>query len=356
MERIKIFEAFAGYGGASFALKKAGIDFECVGYSEIDKYAIDCYWKNHKGKYFGDITKINPNEIPDFDLFTGGFPCQTFSVSGKGKGELDSRGTLFYEIIRICEIKKPKYILLENVRGLTSKRHKETFDKILSELDRIGYHVRWKILNSKDYGIPQNRQRVFFYCYRKDYLPGVKFCFPKEEELKILLKDLLEENVEEKYHLSEKMIECIMTPASEKWQSGKMEIDLDIARPLTKTMHKMHRADTDNYITIKNATKKGYLKGVTGDGVSLEHPNSKTRRGRVQKQMSATLQCNDAKGVITDNLKIRRLTPKECFRLMGFLDDGINLEGLSDTQKYRLAGNGWDINLVSKIFRRMFKE
>ncbi len=350
---MKILELFSGYGTASFALKQLGIHYECVGYSDIDRYANQCFQQNHGGKELGDCTKIDPKDLEDFDLLTGGFPCQTFSISGKGKGELDTRGTLFNEIIRIAEVKKPRYMMLENVNGLMSKRHKVTFDKIISELYRIGYFVKWKVINTKEHGIPQNRTRVFFICCR-NWNDFCKFEFPKEEKLKIFLKDLLEEDVEEKYFLSEKMVECILTPASEKWQSGKMEIDLDIARPLTATMHKMHRADTDNYISIKNATKKGYLNGRSGDGVSLEHPNSKTRRGRVQQQISATLQCNDAKGVITDDLKIRRLTPTECFRLQGFLDDEVNLDGLSDTQRYRLAGNGQSVNVVRKIFDNLF--
>jgi len=158
---------FAGYGGAEFSLKKAGIEYECIGFSEIDKYAIQCFEQNHKGKNFGDCTKINPNELPDFDLLTGGFPCQSFSVAGKGLGELDTRGTLFNEIIRIAEVKKPKMMLLENVKGLTNKPHRATFEKILSELDRIGYVVKWKVLNSKEYGIPQNRERVIFCLFFK---------------------------------------------------------------------------------------------------------------------------------------------------------------------------------------------
>ena len=164
---IKVFETFAGYGGASFALKKANIEHEVVGFSEIDKNAIKCFIQNHGDiKNFGDITKINPYDIPDFDLFTGGFPCQSFSVAGKGLGELDTRGTLFNEIIRIAEVKQPRWLLLENVKGLTTKPHRTTFEKILSELTRIGYVVKWKVLNSKRHGTPQNRERVFFACFR----------------------------------------------------------------------------------------------------------------------------------------------------------------------------------------------
>jgi DNA (cytosine-5)-methyltransferase 1 len=210
---IREFCMFAGYGGSVFALKKANIPHELVGFSEIDKYAIQCFIQNHitnnshllhmevvnggldiaiaVPKNWGDCRTINPNELPDFDLLTGGFPCQAFSNAGKMQGEADQRGTLFYEIIRIAEVKKPKYMLLENVKGLTSKKFKDTFNKILSELDRIGYNVYWKVLNSKDYGIPQSRARIWFVCFRKDIDKGT-FKFPEQEELKIRLKDLLE--------------------------------------------------------------------------------------------------------------------------------------------------------------------
>src|SRR6056297_2700072 len=202
---IKILELFSGYGTATFALKMLGIEHKVIGYSDIDKYANQCFRKNHNGKELGDVTKINPNDLEDFDLLTGGFPCQAFSVAGKMKGELDPRGTLFYDIIRIAEVKKPKYMLLENVKGLTSKRFKDTFAKILSELDRIGYKVYWKILNTKDYGIPQNRQRVWFVCFREqeDY---DNFVLPEKEELNIFLKDILEDNPNNKYNLTESNI------------------------------------------------------------------------------------------------------------------------------------------------------
>ena len=165
--KIKVFEAFAGYGGASFGLKKSKIEHEVIGFSEFDKYAAAIFELNHPGiNNLGDITQINPKMMPDFDLFTGGFPCQPFSSAGLGKGELDIRGTLFYDVIRICKEKKPQHILLENVKGLTTKRHKETFEKILSELKKIGYDVHWKVLNSKDYGIPQNRERLWIYGFK----------------------------------------------------------------------------------------------------------------------------------------------------------------------------------------------
>jgi len=468
--KIKTFEMFAGYGGASFALKKAGIDFECVGYSEIDKYAVQCYEQNHlykksvNGRYentlhcknYGDATLIDPHEIPDFDLLTGGFPCQAFSVAGKGLGELDTRGTLFNDIIRIAEVKQPKYMLLENVKGLTNKRHKETFEKILSELNRIGYYVKWKVLNTKEYGIPQNRERVFFVCF-KSPIAKWDFEFPEKEELKIFLKDILEDNVENKYFLKPERVQklllninplkgknnihgCITeaigrSGSSSEFKQSLKKVNESIIK-INSPNHSSQRVYSSEGISptisagnrgggkepckilqIKNATKKGYLEAYAGDGINLEQPNSKTRRGRVQPQTTATLQCDDARGVVIDisqmrregklrlydgisstldtmqggwrqpcilddtqgfdgvrtykecptiragrsglkvdtGLTIRKLTPTECFRLMGFLDDSINLEGLSNTQRYKLAGNGWDINLVSKIFKRMFR-
>jgi len=319
---IKVFEMFSGYGGASFALKKAGVEFEVVGFSEIDKYAIQCYQQNHQGVNFGDCMKINPLDIPNFDLLTSGFPCQAFSVAGKGLGELDTRGTLFNEIIRIAEVKQPKFMLLENVKGLTTKRHKATFEKILSELNRIGYCVNWKVLNSKEYGIPQNRERVFFICYHKSldnnsnffdeidiFEKVMNFKFPEKEDLKIFLKDILEDEVDEKYYLSEKQIESLL------FGSTFRQRNLQKTEVCDTLQSAMSHGNTIPCVRVKNATKKGFQEAYPG---------------------------------------IRKLTPKECFRLMGFTEDQINLDGLSNTQKYKLAGNGWDINLVSKIFKNIF--
>lgn len=392
---IRLFEMFSGYGGASFSLKKAGINFVSVGHSEIDKFAIECWNNNHqpvskladKIPNFGDCTKINPNKLPDFDLLTGGFPCQSFSIAGKGLGEQDTRGTLFHDIIRIAEVKQPKYMLLENVKGLTTKRHKETFEKIKSELIRIGYKIEVKVLNTKEYGIPQNRDRVFFACFR-DVMDWYNFKWPKKEELKILLKDILEDEVDEKYYLPENQLKRLLYSTDLKKSFSKL--DPGVAGCMTARQYSSWRGNfvtskvkyeklgkkysngdvapanrlystesicltiiNSTRILIKNATKKGYLEGYPGDGVNLEQPNSATRRGRIQKNVMGTLQANDQRGVITQDFRIRKLTPTECFRLMGFNGE-INLDGLSNTQKYKLAGNGWDINLVSKIFIQMF--
>lgn len=387
---ILLFEMFAGYGGASFALKKAGIPFECIGYSEVDKFAIQCYEQNHGNiRNFGDCTQIIPEYLPDFDLLTGGFPCQSFSVAGKGLGEQDTRGTLFHDIIRIAEIKKPKLMLLENVKGLTFKKHKKTFNKILSELHRIGYFVHWEILNSKEHGIPQNRERIFFACFR-DLKEYAEFCFPGKDELKVLLKDILENEVDEKFYLGKDRVKQLLANIKQNGRlnvspsgngmSGMVNIK-DIVNTLTssdwKDAQKIIQVNKPNharnrvysykgnaptltthhapFFLVKTNTKTGYDVAVPGDGVRLEHPSSQTARARVFKQLSGTLMCNAGRGVITDDFRIRKLTPKECFRLMGFLNDEINLDGISDSQQYKLAGNGWCIQTVSKIFTQILK-
>ena len=166
---IKVFEAFAGYGGASYGLRRSGINHKVIGFSEIEPSAIEIYELNFPGiKNFGNISNIRDlYHLPNFDLFCGGFPCQPFSPIGKCQGIEDEhgRGTMFYEIIRICEVKKPKYILLENVSRLMRGKFKDTFQRIIAELNRIGYDVRYAVLNSNEYGIPQSRERLWIFAY-----------------------------------------------------------------------------------------------------------------------------------------------------------------------------------------------
>lgn len=327
---IKVFDMFSGYGGAEFALTKAEIPHECIGFSEIKEHAITCFINNHPGiKNYGDCTKINPQELPDFDLLTGGFPCQAFSEAGRHLGELDTRGTLFYEIVRIAEVKKPKYMLLENVEGLTHLTHKNTFDKILSELDRIGYKVYWKLMNSKDYGTPQSRKRVLFVCFRKDIDKG--FEFPKEEELNLFLKNLIEKEVPQKYFLTEKKMNSFK---KDSYPTGNPEDMVSVA--IRNKNRSLHQAKGLPYGTFPKDYHLRFNKDI---GVSFA-------------VKSATHEF-----LVSDiNLeKIRSLTPRECFRLMGFFNDEIKLDGLSDSNKFDLAGNGWDVNMISKVLKQMFK-
>lgn len=205
---MKLFSLFSGIGGPEKALKRIGIDYELIGYSEIDKYASKSYSAVHDEleiKNYWDITKINEKELPDFDLMTWGFPCQDISIAGKQAGIHEgTRSGLYYDGLRILKEKKPKYSLIENVKALTSKKFKDTFESILNDLECAGYNNYWQVLDAKDYGIPQHRERVFIVSIRKDV--DKEYTFPEKEVLKLKLKDLLEDEVDEKYYLSDRMI------------------------------------------------------------------------------------------------------------------------------------------------------
>lgn len=311
---LKLFEAFAGYGGASFGLQNANINHKIVGFSENDKFASELYSGNHpEVKNFGDITQINPIEIPDFDLFTGGFPCQPFSQVGMGLGELDIRGTLFYDIIRICDEKRPKHILLENVKGLMTKRHDKTLQTILSNLSKLGYDVVCKVLNSKDYGIPQNRERVWIYGYHGT-LPLDFEIEPEKVELKNLFKDLLDKSPDPKLFKSKEQIERL-----------KELYNLD-------------------FIVDEPSCVDLYNKNIRNDGISitiLEPHHNKMRIAHPPQN---------------GDLKVRNYSIDEHFRLMGFNDGQLDYCNQSYQQLCKRAANGWDINLVSLIYKKIFSQ
>lgn len=313
-KKLKVFEGFAGYGGASFALRKAQVDFETVGFSEIDKFASELYMLNHPGVHnFGDITQINPDEIPDFDLFTGGFPCQPFSQVGLGQGEQDIRGTLFYDIIRICEAKRPKHILLENVKGLRTSRHGKTLSTIVERLTELGYDVVADLLNSKDYGVPQNRERVWIYAYQ-GRLPAMFRLDPPKEELKVFLKDLLDDKPDETLFKNQQQIERL------KELYG---LDFVVAEPSCADL---------------------YNKKIRNDGVSITILEPHHNKMRIVHPPEG------------NNLRVRNYSITEHFRLMGFRDGEIEFGGQSYQQLCKRAANGWDINIASKIFQLIFQQ
>ena len=184
---IKYFDIFAGIGGFRSVLEKAG-GFECVGYCEIDRYAKKAYetmYDTEGEVYYDDARKINPNELPDFDLICGGFPCQSFSIAGKRGGFDDARGTLFFEIARIAAVKKPKYLLLENVPGLLSHDSGRTFATILGSLDELGYDVAWQVLNSANFRVAQSRKRVFIIGFLREKCAGKVLSFTEENPIKV---------------------------------------------------------------------------------------------------------------------------------------------------------------------------
>ena len=558
---LRLIELFAGIGSQTQALTNIGVPHTVVGISEIDKYAIQSYKAMHgEVTNFGDIREIK--SLPDADLWTYSFPCQDISVAGKGAGIKEgTRSGLLFEVERLLITASkngnlPKYLLLENVKNLVSKKFKADFDRWLAFLKSLGYSNYWQILNAKNYGIPQNRERVFCVSIRGEHKP---FKFPEKRELKLRLRDMIDEVVDEKYYLKESTIRSIVNSSFNsrrdsirkgddvaytilardfkgpqcvqvgevvggKWdkmhdisrrvyepdgisptvhcqQGGNTELKIaenfvlgggkedpvivamrgrnpdnpsdrtkgapleqrleaneqgicnslttvqkdnlvmekkrgskeyvarrykefieekgyipemfvaynkqevaDIAPTITgqcscpsgssavlkletddvKVLapnnwgHKAgdgtatrERRETDivpalqanagqtqqSYLKIKVATKQGYEKAEEGDYVNITFPSSKTKRGRVGKGIAQTLTCGDGNAIVTENVRIRKLTPRECLRLMGWNDeqiDKIAAVNVSATQQYRQAGNGIVVQVLEFIFEALF--
>ena len=295
---MKVVSLFSGIGGLDKGFAESGYDV--IWANDFDKYAVQTYAANYKNTIVhGDINHIPLDDIPDCDVLIGGFPCQPFSLMGEKRGFEDARGTLFFRIVEILQHKiqhqkKPSVIVLENVRNLKTHDNGKTFstiERILTE--ELGYRVYVSILNSADYGVPQTRNRTYIVCFDN---PQIDYKFPQKTCLNTTLQDLLEENVPEKYFLSDRIIPTILSNGTGGYQA-KSEIDLAIARPLCATMGKMHRACQDNYVT--------------------------------------------------QNGRIRRLTPRECARLQGFDDEFII--PVSDAQAYKQFGNAVTVTVSSAV-------
>lgn len=342
---LRVFEGFAGYGGGHFALNKLkekypNFDFEIIGYSEIDKYACELYDLNHKDKNgnpiknFGDITKLNPDDVPDFDIFMGGFPCQPFSTAGMQKGVDDpyGRGTLFQHIMRICEAKKPKYILLENVKGFFSKKFESTRIQMDDMLRKMGYvknkkdknesPLRVALLNSKDYGVPQNRERVWMFA-RLGGLPLDFSMEPEKVSNGLFMADFLDPEgyVPESMYLSDEQI-----------------------------AHLKVKHNIESFIVDKPLCFDVYNKKIKKDGYSI----------------TITMPEHNSLRVIESNSKkeiVRKMSVTEQFRLMGL--EGLDVDNRkvdivfgnqSYTQLSKRAGNGWDVNLVTILLEYIFEQ
>ena len=478
---VRVLELFAGIGACSKALTRLGIEHEIVDAVEIDKYAIQSFNAIHG-------TNFEPQDITQWDkdikvdLIMHGSPCQDFSVAGLNKGGDKGSGTrssLMYETLRIVEKLKPKYVIWENVKNLLSKKHRHNFDAYIEAMDKLGYHSQYQVLNAKDFGVPQNRERVFTVSIRNDL--NVDFKFPKPQELTIRLKDVLEPQVDEKYYLSDEQTKRLkMTTynsGSEKvrvqdtdgeartlcardykdpkcvrvgglydkngsrhqagsiydpngvcatlstMQGGNQEpiivasrgrnpdnpSDRSVGQKLEQRLEPNRQGVTntitsvqkDNYVAepqiidakttrgadvastirasihkqgsrnllenikngrgyegvaIRTANKKGYDMATDGDGVDLSYPQSKTRRGRVGHGVSKTLMGADSMGTV-DNYRIRKLTPKECWRLMGFDDEDFRKaeQVNSNTQLYKQAGNSIVVNVLEGILKNLLE-
>lgn len=318
---LRVFEGFAGYGGASFGLKRSGIRYKVVGSSEFDKFASELLKVNFPNvKNWGDITKIDPEspDFPDFDLFTGGFPCQPFSSAGMQMGEEDKygRGTLFYEILRICRAKRPKYLLLENVKGLTAKKFEPTFNRIKEILKELGYgDLKYAVLNSKDYGIPQNRERLWMFA-RLGGLPEDFNMVPPTVPLKGLFGDFLDKAPDPSLYLSQEQIAHL----KEKHHIKSFVVD----RPLCFDVYNKRIKYNDLSITITQPEHNSLrvIEVPKADGLEI----------------------------------VRKMSVDEQFRFMGFEDGELNYAGLSYSQLSKRAGNGWDVNLVGILLKHIFNQ
>lgn len=317
---VRILELFAGIGACSKALTNLKIEHEIVDAVEIDKYAIASFNAIHG-------TNFEPQDISVWnkdimcELIMHGSPCQDFSLAGKGAGGDEGSGTrssLMYDTLRIVEKIRPKYVIWENVKNLLSKKHQHNFNAYIKCMNNLGYTNFYQVLNAKDYGVPQNRERVF----TVSILGKANFKFPKPFPLEKKLKNILEKDVDEKYYLSENRLEVIYKWEQRQKDNGRgFRFDVKDGESIGKTITtNADRPAQTNYIAIKTANKTGYDIATNGDGIDLSYPQSKTRRGRVGHGVSKTLPTSNSQGVL-DGYRIRKLTPLECWRLMGFDDE-----------------------------------
>ena len=412
MKTIKVGSDFSGVGAFNQALTRLGIEYQEVYACDMDKYARQTFIHNYgEPKYYP--LNVYDREIPSesLDIYMTSPPCQAFSLAGKRLGKEDKRGILFFNSLEFIQVNKPRFFIFENVKGLLSDDGGKTFSEWVNMLggksvngnpvifaydDSVPYHLYWKVLNAKQHGVPQNRERVFLIGIRDNQ--DNTFRWPVEEHLTKRLKDVLEEDVDDKYFLSDKMIKGLLSKNSQdNGFTFKPKENKDLGNCVTARCFKMG-AD-DNYLKIKSATSKGFEEATEGDSINFSVPNSETRRGRVGKGVAQTLDTGCNQGVmvskevrtqesknerkktgsnnfrgkeiefrnqyhmnaittnltndhlIESNYKIRRLTPRECFRLMDFPDTFT--WPVSDSQAYKQAGNSIVVRVLEKIIKKL---
>jgi DNA (cytosine-5)-methyltransferase 1 len=362
---IKVGSDFSGVGAFDQALMRLGIDYETEFACDMDKYARTTYIHNYgEPKYYPQ--NVYDREIPteSLDIYMTSPPCQSFSLAGKRLGKDDKRGVLFFNSHEFIAKNKPRFFIFENVKGLLSDDNGKTFQEWVNLLggksvnglpilfayeDSVPYHIYWKVLNAKEHGVPQNRERVFIIGIRDDQ--DNNFRFPVEEHLTKRLKDVLENDVTDKYFLSEKTIENLIEYDKKQKIAGNGFGVKFHEQDGTMSALKVGGSGCDDLIKVKSSTLKGYETAEKGDSINYSFPNSKTRQGRVGKQVAQTLDtaCNQAT-MIED--RIRRLTPRECFRLMDF-PDSFDFSCVSDSQAYKQAGNSIVVRVLEKIIKNL---
>ncbi|HEP1824850.1 TPA: DNA cytosine methyltransferase [Streptococcus suis] len=405
---MKFLDLFAGIGGFRLGMERAG--HECIGFCEIDQFARKSYKAIHdtEGEFdFHDITRVTDESVRGIgrvDVICGGFPCQAFSIAGKRAGFEDTRGTLFFEIARFASILRPKYLFLENVTGLLNHDNGNTFETILGALDELGYDAEWQVFNSKNFGVPQNRERVFIIGHLRG--AGGRAIFPfggddtaieqDKQGVVVQVGNLLDtDSFGGNPQVGRIYDPNGISPCLNTMQGGNREPKIiqrghgynqggehDTAPTLTS-----NSLQENNLLAIKEVTTKGYSEATVGDSINLSYPNSATRRGRVGKQMANTLLTGEEQGVVVydfynrnikdevgtltasghqgntkagtfgrlDGIRIRKLTPRECWRLQGFPDWAFDRAQAvnSNSQLYKQAGNSVTVNVIEAIARKL---
>ena len=383
---IRVFTAFSGYDSQCMALDRLhqhnpDFTYELVGWAEIDKYAIQAHnavYPQWAERNYGDISKIDWAQVPDFDLFTYSSPCQDFSQAGKQAGGTEGSGTrssLLWECRRAILAKRPKYLLMENVAALVSQKFIRLFNAWQLELESYGYRNFAKVLNAKDYGVPQNRERIFMVSVLDE---AARYEFPDPMPLTIRLKDVLEKEVEERYYLSEKQIEAfnLESMSLHKGLSGKV-YETDGSSPTITA------GEGVKYNTKILQRGHGYVEGtsydiaptITGETwsfnnvvaepkceVVLHLDSAMEMRSIVYGVDGIAPTCDTCQGggretKIADGYRIRKLTERECFRLMDMPEeyiDRIQAAGISRSQQYKMAGNSIVVACMYHIWRKLF--
>lgn len=374
---LRVLELFAGIGAASKALENLGIEHEIVDAVEIDKYAIKAFNAIHGTSFEPqDITEWDKNI--ECDLIIHGSPCQDYSIAGlqaggdKGSG---TRSSLMYESVRIIEKLRPKYVIWENVKNLLSKKHRHNFDAYLETMERFGYTNYYQVLDAKNYGVPQHRERVF----TVSILGGGHFKFPEAIPLKRKLKDVLEKDVDERYYISSAMMDHFMGvnqkpskfPRKERFLANINRANQDVGNSITTNAG---QRPTDNFVKEPTPLQREVCDRAIEGGLvipndAIEYTYSNARLGEIEKgyirkqnksnnQIMSTLKTNPQQiGVCVDEpCRIRKLTPKECYRLMGFDDESFERASkvISSTQLYKTAGNSIVVDVLMAIFRELF--
>lgn len=376
-DTLRVFTAFSGYDSQCLALSRLSIPYDLVGWSEIDPFAIRAHnalFPQWEGRNYGDIAAIDWAGVPDFDLFTYSFPCTDISVAGRQRGLTEGSGTassLLWECRRAIEAKRPRYLLMENVKALLSRKFRPLFGEWERTVARMGYTNFVKVLNARDYGVPQNRERVFMV----SILGDASYHFPAPFPLDKRLADVLEQDVPQKYFLSERLINGFIQHDIKHRGRGngfrfEPKTGADIANTVTT---KAGTSICDNYVIqaaaclqriAESYTRKSCLVDVWSDCTIC--PRRTDRDTPIQRLITyydgsivGTIDTGNSHNVYGEKtgFSIRRLTPRECLRLMGVADadiDRIQRAGISDTQQYKMAGNSIVVDVLCHIFRKLF--